>query len=152
MAGTVEARAVMRHDDRTRRGNDDRSGSRDDDRSCHDWGWRDDDWCRLRHNNGLRNNWRGLRHDDRSGLGDNGRLRIDNDSRWWLDGFRDVGASIHDVKHRIEAAVVEGSAVMVMWLGLEAVACQHESGDGQTEDGVACVFHGVLLFIGWFVC
>ena len=176
--GAVMARAVVRHDNRTRRGDNDRSGSRHDNRSGHDWGGCDDNWCRLRHDNGLRHDWRGLRHYDRCRLGDNRRLRIDNnrsglsdnrrlrydgglcdyaglridnDSRWRLDGFRDVGDGVHDVKHRIEAAVVEGSAVMVMGLGLEAVACQHNSGDGQTDDGVTCVFHDVLLFVGWFV-
>ena len=182
--GAVVARAVVRHDNRTRRGDDDRSGSRHDNRSGHNWSGRDDDGGRLRHDNGLRYDWRRLRHDDGSGLrhnrrrlrdnnrsglgdnrglGDNGRLRydgglrdnrgllIDDDGRWRLDGFRDVGDGVHDVKHRVEAAVVEGSAVMVMGLGLYGIARQQDGGDGQTEDGVACVFHGVLLFVGWFV-
>ena len=162
--GAVVARAVVRHDDRATRTDDDRCGSRDDDRSRHDWGGRHDDWRRLRHDNWLRDdrsglchNWRGLCDDDRSRLGDNGRLRdncrlrVDDDGGWRLEGIRDVGDSVHDVKHRIEAAVVEGSAVMVMGLGLDGVARQQDGGDGQTDDGVACVFHDVLLFVGWFV-
>ena len=181
--GAVVARAVVRHDNRTRRGDDDRSGSRHDNRSGHNWSGRDDDGGRLRHDNGLRHDWRGLRHDDRSsrlshdwrglgdnrglsnnrGLGDNGRLRydgrlgdnrglrIDDDGRWRLNGFRDVGDGVYDVEHRVEAAVVESTAVMVMGLSLDGVARQQDGGDGQTEDGVACVFHGVLLFVGWFV-
>jgi hypothetical protein len=47
--------------------------------------------------------------------------------------------------------VVEGTAVMVMGLSLDGVARQQDGGDGQTEDGVACVLHGVLLF-RWLVC
>ncbi len=165
----------MRHDDRARRGDDDRGGSRHDNRGRHNRGGRHDDWSRLRHDN-----WSGLRHDrrlsdngwlridndrsglrynsglrgddDRSGLSDNGGLRVDDDGGWRFDGFCDVGDGVHDVKNRVEAAVVVGSVVMVMMgLGLEAVACQHKSGDDQTEDGVACVLHGVLLFVGWFV-
>ena len=186
MTGAEGARTVVRDDNRARRGDDDRSGSRHDNRSGHDWGGRDNDWRRLRHNNGLRDNWRGLRYDDRSwlchdwgglrhndgssrlshdrsrlcdnrGLGYNGRLRdnsglgIDNDSRWRLDGFRDIGDGVHDVEHRVEAAVVEGATMMVMGLSLDGVARQQDGGDGQTEDGVACVFHGDLLFVGWFV-
>ena len=178
MAGAVVTRTVVRHDNRAGRGDDDRCGSRNDDRSCHDRGGRHDDWRGLRHNNGLRHNrsrlshndgsrlrndWRGLRHNDGSrlcddrwlrhygrlrydcGLRDNRGLRIDDDSRWRLDGFRDIGDGVHDVKHRVEAAVVEGPAVMVMGLSLDSVARQQDGGDGQTEDGVACVFHGVLL-------
>ena len=173
VAGAEVAGAVVRHDNRARR--------RDDDRSCHDRGRRYDNWRGLCHDNGLRHD-RSRRHDDRSGLGDNRcrlghndrgglgdnrsrlrhddwsrlcddrrlcdyrRLRIDDDSRWRLDGFRDVGDGVHDVKHRVEAAVVEGTAVMVMGLSLDGVARQQDGGDGQTEDGVACVFHGVLLF------
>ena len=185
MAGAIMAGAVVRHDDRARRGDDDRCGSRNDDGCRHNRGRRHDDGGRLRHDNGLRDNRSGLRDDDGSRLGDNGRLRIDNDGSrlcddsglridddrsglryngwlrvdddggWRLDGFRDIGDGVYDVKHRVEAAVVVGSAVMVMGLGLEAVASQHESGDGQTEDGVACVFHGVLLFHGlvcWLTC
>ena len=183
--GAVVARAVVRHDDRTRRGDDNRSGSRNDNRSCHDRGGRHDDWRRLRHDNGLRDNrsglrdddrsglrhnrsrlrdngglridddWRGLRHNSRLGddcwLRDDGRLRVDDDGGWRFNGFRDVGDGVHDVKHRVEAAVVEGATMMVMGLGLDGVARQQDGGDGQTEDGVACVFHGVLLFVGWFV-
>ncbi len=174
VAGAEVAGAIVRHDNRARRRDDDRGGSRNDNRSCHDRGRRHDDWRGLRHDNGLRHNRSGLgndhrsrlrhddrsglgdnrsglRHDDRSRLGDNRRLRIDDDSRWRLDGFRDVGDGVHDVEHRVEAAVVEGSAVMVMGLSLDGIARQQDGGDGQTEDGVACVFHGVLLFVGWFV-
>ena len=163
MAGAVVTRTVVRHDNRAGRGDDDRCGSRNDDRSCHDRGGRHDDWRGLRHNNGLRHNRSRLSHNDGSrlcddrwlrhygrlrydcGLRDNRGLRIDDDSRWRLDGFRDIGDGVHDVKHRVEAAVVEGPAVMVMGLSLDGVARQQDGGDGQTEDGVACVFHGVLL-------
>ena len=179
VAGAEVAGAVVRHDNR--------AGRRDDDRSCHDRGRRHDDWRRLCHDNGLRHDRSRLRHDDRSGLGDNRcrlghddrgglgdnrsrlrhdhwsrlcddrrlcdyrRLRIDDDSRWRLDGFRDIGDGVHDVKNRVEAAVVESSVVVVMVLSLEVVASQQKSGDGQTEDGVVCVLHGVLLF-RWLVC
>ena len=163
VAGAEVAGAVVRHDNR--------AGRRDDDRSCHDRGRRHDDWRRLCYDNGLRHDRSRLRHDDRGGLGDNRsrlrhddwsrlcddrrlcdyrRLRIDDDSRWRLDGFRDIGDGVHDVKYRVEAAVVEGTAVVVMVLSLEVVASQ-KSGDGQTEDGVVCVLHGVLLF-RWLVC
>ena len=179
VAGAEVAGAVVRHDNR--------AGRRDDDWSCHDRGRRYDNWRGLCHDNGLRHDRSRLRHDDRSGLGDNRcrlghddrgglgdnwsrlrhdhwsrlcdnrglgddrRLRIDDDSRWRLDGFRDVGDGVHDVKHRVEAAVVESSVVVVMVLSLEVVASQQKSGDGQTEDGVVCVLHGVLLF-RWLVC
>ena len=179
VAGAEVAGAVVRHDNRARR--------RDDDRSCHDRGRRHDDWRRLCYDNGLRHDRSRLRHDDRSGLGDNRcrlghddrgglgdnrsrlrhdhwsrlcdnrglgddrRLRIDDDGGWRIDGFRDIGDCVHDVKYRVEAAVVEGTAVVVMVLSLEVVASQQKSGDGQTEDGVVCVLHGVLLF-RWLVC
>jgi len=155
-------RCGSRNDDRS---GHDRGGRHDDWRGLrHNNGLRHNR-SRLSHNDGsrLRNDWRGLRHndgsrlcDDRwlrhygrlrydSGLRDNSGLRIDDDSRWRLDGFRDIGDGVHDVKHRVEAAVVEGTAVMVMGLSLDGVARQQDGGDGQTEDGVACVFHGVLL-------
>ena len=174
MAGTVEARAVVRHDDRTRRGDDDRSRSRNDDGSRHNRSGCHDDWRRLRHDNGLRDDWRGLRHNDRSGLrhnwsglchddrrglGDDRRLRhdgrlrddsglgIDNDCRWRFDGFRDIGDGVHDVEHRVEAAVVEMAVVVMTWLSLQRVSSQDECGDGETDDGVACVLHVFLLFL-----
>ena len=166
-------------DDRSGSRHDNWSGRHNDWRRLrHDNGLRDN-WRGLRHNNWSRlcHDWRGLRHDDGSsrlshdrsrlrdnrGLGYNGRLRhdgrlrdnsglgIDDDSGWRLDGFRDVGDSVHDVEHRVEPAVVEGATMMVMGLSLDGVARQQDGGDGQTEDGVACVFHGVLLFVGWLV-
>ena len=180
MAGAVEARAVVRNDDGARWGDDDRSGSRHDNRGGRHNDWRRlrhdnglrNNWRGLCHNNWSRlcHDWRRLSHNDRSGLshdrsrlrdnrglGYNGRLRdnsglgIDDDSGWRFDGFRDVGDSVHDVEHCVEAAVVEGATMMVMGLSLDGVARQQDGGDGQTEDGVACVFHGVLLFVGWFV-
>ena len=176
VAGAEGVRTVVRHDDGATRTDDDWCGSRNDDRGCHDRCRRHNDRRGLCHDNGLRHDRSGLRYNDRSRLRhnrsrlcyddwsrlrhnrsrlcdddrcwlcDNGRLRIDDDGGWRLDGFRDIGDGVHDIKHRVEAAVVEGSAVMVMGLSLKVVACQQQGGDGQTEDGVACVLHGVLLF------
>ena len=139
-------------DDRSGSRHDNWSGRHNDWRRLrHDNGLRDN-WRGLRHNNWSRlcHDWRGLRHDDGSsrlshdrsrlrhnrGLGYNGRLRhdgrlrdnsglgIDDDSGWRFDGFRDVGDGVHDVKHCVEAAVVEGATMMVMGLSLDGVARQ----------------------------
>ena len=175
VAGAVvrhDNRTRRRHDDRTRgRRDDNRRGLCDDNWLRDNW-LCDDNWLRDNRRGLCDNDWRGLCHDDRSlfrddhrlcddwrrlgddrRLGDNGRLcdnrrlRIDDDCGWRFDGFRDVGDGVHDVKHRVEAAVVESSVVVVMVrLSLEGVARQKEGCDNQTDNGVACVFHVYLLF------
>lgn len=150
-------RARRRHDDRGRRRRDNHwCGLRDDDGlrdngccRCYNY-WRRfryddgllDDWRRLRDNNRLCNNRRG---GDNRWLGDDGWRGIDDDWGWWLDGFSDVGEGVYDIEYCVEAAVM---VIAAMMMGVKVVTSQQKCGNGETDDGVACVLHVFLLFVG----